>query len=162
MKILGIDPGTARVGWGIVSDHQSSVRSIAYGCIETSASESDEERLRLIHSDLVTIIEKHTPDCMCVEKLFFSKNVTTAMTVGQARGVVLLAAAQHDLPVISYSPPVIKKSITGTGRANKQQMQRMVTKLLSLTHIPTPDDTADALAVALTHAFSYKLKHKLT
>lgn len=151
MIIMGIDPGYARLGWGVI-EKSSGIRSIAYGCIETSASMKHIDRLHYIHSELSALIEKHQPKEIAVEELFFAKNAKTAIKVGEARGVILLTASQKNIPTTEYKPLEVKQAITGYGGADKTQMQRMVASLLKLASIPTPDDTADALAVALTHA----------
>jgi len=157
MKILGIDPGIGRLGWGIVEVHGSQFTVHGYGCIETKATLSVEDRLLQIYTTLTEIIEKEKPYHMAVEELFFNTNVSTAMVVGQARGVVLLLGAQHKLPIGIYTPLQVKVAVTGFGRAEKIQVGQMVKVILKLPAIPKPDDTADALAVAITHAFSYKL-----
>lgn len=158
MIIMGIDPGTARVGWAIVKTEKNTASALAYGCIETEASGSVEKRLLFIHDELNNLILKYHPDNMSLEELFFSKNVKTALNVSEARGVILYTAAQNNIEVVSYSPRTIKLAIAGTGSADKKQMQRMVTQLLHLPTIPTPDDVADAIAVALTHVYSYKIQ----
>jgi crossover junction endodeoxyribonuclease RuvC len=158
MHVLGIDPGIGRTGWGIISLEKNQVKVVSYGCIETDKKLSHEERLVVLYNELQEIISAYTPQTVGIEELFFNTNVTTAISVGQARGVILLAATQHDLPIASYTPSQVKMALSGYGKADKKQVGEMVKKLLKLSHIPTPDDTADALAVAITHAFSYKLK----
>lgn len=160
MKVLGIDPGTTRIGWGVVEEQKGTVIARAYGCITPQASELP-DRLRQLYRALQKLLTTYHPDTVSVEELFFSTNVKTALSVGYARGVVILAAAQAGLPVVSYTPSAIKLTITGTGAADKSQVQKMVTRLLRLKETPKPDDTADALAAALTHAFSYKVKSKM-
>ena len=157
MKILGIDPGIGRLGWGIIEIQISKLRVQNYGCIETKATLSVEDRLLQIYQTLTEIIEKEKPEAMAVEELFFNTNAKTAMVVGQARGVVLLLGAQHNLSIGIYTPLQVKIAVTGFGRAEKGQEAQMVKVLLKLPAIPKPDDTADALAVAITHAFSYKV-----
>lgn len=157
MKILGIDPGIGRLGWGIVEEKGSKCLSQRFGCIETKATLSVENRLLQIYTTLTEIIEQEKPEAMAVEELFFNTNVSTAMVVGQARGVVLLLGAQHKLPIGIYTPLQVKVAVTGFGRAEKAQVGQMVKTILGLPSVPKPDDTADALAVALTHAFSYKM-----
>lgn len=152
MIVLGIDPGTARTGYGLVSREGSALRMVDYGCIETIADRSAGARLLLIHEALADLIESHRPEAMGVERLFFNKNVQTAFAVGQARGVVLLAAAQHGLPVFEYGPHEVKMAVTGYGRATKDQVQRMVQLVLAMPVLPRPDDAADALAVAVCTA----------
>ncbi len=156
MKILGIDPGIGRMGWGIVEIQSAKCKVQSYGCIETSAKSKVEERLLHIHQKLNEIIKEHKPDVLAIEELFFNTNAKTAFVVGQARGVVLLAGAEKNLSVSIYTPLQVKIALTGYGRAEKSQVGQMVKVLLKLPSIPKPDDTADALAVALTHAFSYK------
>lgn len=160
MTIIGIDPGTARVGWAVVTVESTQIGFLSYGCITTPTNESPEERLDMIHRHIAALLVKHKPQSVALEDLFFATNAKTAIPVAQARGVILLASAQHHVPVVSYSPPAVKLAITGDGRADKSQVTRMVVKLLGLAKPPKPDDTADALAIALTHAYSYKLKRK--
>lgn len=160
MIIIGIDPGTARVGWAVVTIEGTQIISLSYDCITTPVSQSPEERLHIIHSQITSLLIKHKPQWLALEDLFFATNAKTVIPVAQARGVILLASAQQHVPVVSYSPPAVKLAITGNGRANKSQVARMVVKLLGLAKPPKPDDTADALAIALTHAYSYKLKGK--
>lgn len=155
MIVLGIDPGIAKVGWGVVeSEDRNSVFSIAYDCFETKKQKSEENRLLLIYEEIARLIKKYKPDAVAVEKLFFTKNEKTAFTVGQARGVIVLSAVQKKLPVFSYTPLQVKLAIVGYGKAEKSQIQKMVQVMLKLPQIPKPDDTADALAVALTHCFT--------
>lgn len=161
MVIMGVDPGTARVGWGVVEESKGKLTALAYGCITTEATEKVDQRLLTVYTTFLQILKKYKPDCVSVEDLFFSTNAKTAITVGQARGVILLASAMQKIPVYSYGPGTVKKTITGSGAAAKNQMGKMVTVLLRLKKIPTPDDTADALAIALTHGYSYKLKQHL-
>lgn len=158
MIIFGIDPGTARLGWGIVDTKGANSKAINFGCIVTASTSSPPARLLHLHSELTKLFSKHKPDCVSIEELFFAKNAKTIIPVGQARGVAILAAAQKNISVVSYSPLTVKRAITGNGNADKKQVQLMVIRLLHLTEIPKPDDTADALALALTHAYSYKLK----
>jgi crossover junction endodeoxyribonuclease RuvC len=159
MIILGVDPGIARVGWAVLSVHHGNPGALSYGCITTLKNETPERRLVSIHKAIVSLCKKYNPDSVSVEELFFSTNVKTAIHVGQARGIILLAAAQSNIPVVSYSPSTVKQTICGSGAAKKDQVQKMVTRILKLKTIPTPDDTADALAIALTHAYSYRMKH---
>ena len=158
MIILGIDPGIARTGWGII-EKANSQKLIAksYGCIETKAGLPIERRLQIIREELVRIIKKHKPQALGIEELFFNTNAKTALIVGQARGVVIVTAAELGLEVYSYTPLQVKTAITGYGRAEKDQMGKMVKILLKLDSIPKPDDTVDALACALTCAFSLRL-----
>jgi crossover junction endodeoxyribonuclease RuvC len=154
--VLGIDPGTARLGYGLVDRQGSTLRMLDYGCLETINDRPLEQRLLLIHEGLTDLIETHRPEAVGVERLFFNKNARTAMAVGQARGVVLLTAAEHGLPVFEYGPHEVKLAVTGYGGAAKDQVQRMVQLVLSMSDVPRPDDAADALAVAVctAHAVS--------
>ncbi len=155
MLCLGIDPGTAIVGYGLVRElDDGSLQSVAYGVIKTAAKTPMVERLQIIHDDLNKIIEQYQPDRAGVEELFFARNVTTAITVAQGRGVILLTLAQAGLPIAEYKPNAVKQAISGYGGAKKPQMQEMVRMLLGLDKIPRPDDAADALAVAITDLHS--------
>jgi crossover junction endodeoxyribonuclease RuvC len=150
--ILGIDPGTAAIGYGIVERSGSRLRAVDYGCLTTSADRSMPERLLEIHQLVDELIALHQPSIVAVERLFFSKNAQTAIAVGQARGVVLLAAAQHAKPVREATPNEVKSAIAGYGAADKEQVQRMVQLVLGMSELPRPDDAADALAIAVTIA----------
>jgi crossover junction endodeoxyribonuclease RuvC len=147
--ILGIDPGTAALGYGIVERKGSLLRAIDYGCLETSPDLAMPERLLAIHALVDELVALHEPSVVAVERLFFSRNAQTAMAVGQARGVVLLAAAQHNRPVREATPNEVKSAIAGYGAADKEQVQRMVQLVLGMTELPRPDDAADALAIAV-------------
>lgn len=149
MRILGIDPGFGRVGWGVVEGGGSSWRAVAYGCIETSPKKSFVERLADIHGELLKVIKKYRPERMAVEELFFFKNVTTAIEVGQARGVILLSAVEAGVEVDEFTPLQVKQGLTGYGRAEKGQMQKMVAMILGVKEKIKSDDAADALAIAL-------------
>lgn len=153
MLIFGVDPGTARVGWAVINVSGKKLVAKNFGCIETPKTDLPQVRLLAIYQKLVSLLAHHRPDYLSLEALFFATNAKTVMAVGQARGVVLLAAAGLSIPVISYSPPSVKLTICGDGRADKKQVQLKVKKLLRLKDIPKPDDAADALAIALTHAF---------
>lgn len=155
MRTLGIDPGIARTGWAVIEGSNSKVKAIAYGCIETEASRNTSKRLAEIHKEVISIIKKYSPEMLAIEELFFNTNAKTAFVVGQARGVILLAAEQKLIPNFIYTPLQVKVAITGYGRAEKEQIGKMVKTLLSLKEIPKLDDTSDALAVAITHCFSY-------
>lgn len=157
MKILGIDPGIGRTGWGVIETKGNSLKPLAYDCFETASHEEIPLRLTKVYDYIVSLLKKYTPDALAVEDLFFNTNAKTAMIVGQARGVVLLAGQQHNLPIGIYTPLQVKIAVAGYGRAEKGQVGQMVKVLLSLEKIPKPDDTADALAIAITHAFSYKI-----
>jgi crossover junction endodeoxyribonuclease RuvC len=152
--VLGIDPGTAATGYGIIERSGSRLRAIDYGCFETVPADDLPQRLLLIHQAMAELIADHQPVLIGVERLFFNRNVQTAFAVGQARGVVLLAAAQAGVPVFEYGPHEVKMAVTGYGRAGKAQVQRMVQVVLGMDALPRPDDAADALAVAicLAHA----------
>ena len=156
MKILGIDPGIGRTGWGVMQVISSKLQVISYGCIETEVNGKTEERLNSLYEQLSKVIKDNSPDVVAIEELFFNTNAKTALIVGQARGVILLTAAQHNLPVSVYTPLQVKMALTGYGRAEKNQLGQMVKILLKLPSIPKPDDVADALAIAITHAFMYK------
>lgn len=156
MVILGIDPGTAITGYGIVSNKSGNLEMIDFGCINTSPKTIMPDRLVEIHSGMNRIINKYKPDVVACEELFFFKNLKTAITVAQARGVVLTSARLGKIPVAEYTPLQVKQAISGYGRADKKQMQKMVKVILNLDIIPEPDDAADALAVAICHASSEK------
>ena len=149
MIVLGIDPGTAALGYGVVERIGGRLRLVDVGCVVTSPDQTLGARLVQIHEAVVELIELHGPSLVGVERLFFSKNVQTAFAVGQARGVVLLAAAQHGVDVREATPSEVKSAVTGYGAADKAQVGRMVATILNLTAVPTPDDAADALAVAI-------------
>src|SRR3989344_2968171 len=161
MKILGVDPGTARLGWGIVNDKAGDQIVGEYGLIETKKTLADPSRLKQLFDQFTKLLTSHHPDAVAVEDLFFAKNRTSAIKVAQARGVILVAAELAAIPSFSYTPLQIKQAVTGYGQADKAQVQQMTKAILQLPAIPKPDDTADALAVALTHAFSYKLKSRV-
>ena len=161
MIILGIDPGIARVGWAVIKTAKPVLKTIAFGCIETDKGDKPESRLQQVHKAILLICRKFHPDCMSVEELFFAANAKTAIGVGQSRGVILLAASMAKIPVVSYTPLAVKRAITGDGRADKKQVLRMVMRILKLVKAPKLDDTADALAIAMTHAYSYKIKRLL-
>ena len=149
MIILGIDPGTATTGFGVIDKQNSVLRSIDYGVISTPKTLPMSNRLLIIYNDLKEIIQKYQPEVIAVEQLFFARNVTTAITVGQARGVVLLAAQKADIRLKEFTPLQVKQSVTGYGQATKNQIQQMVQKILKLKELPNPDDAADALAIAI-------------
>lgn len=152
MRVIGIDPGTATTGYGIVEENgKNELQVVEFGIVSTAAGLPAEMRLLEINQKINEIILLHRPDCGAVEKLFFQRNVTTAIAVGQARGVILLALAQTGLPVNEYTPNEVKQAVTGYGSADKKQVQEMVRTLLNLKDIPKPDDAADALAIAICH-----------
>ena len=158
MRIIGIDPGTGILGFGIIEVTKGKLQLVDAGVIRTPVKEDDAVRLQTIYDELTDIIAQAKPQEMAVEKLFFAQNVTTAMTVAQARGVVLLAGQQAGLGIYEYTPLQIKQALTGYGRAEKKQIQEMVRVILQLKEIPKPDDCADALAAAITHSQSIKVK----
>ena len=155
MKILGIDPGTAIIGYGVINSGRK-LELVTYGCIKTTADLSTAERLDKLHNELKLIIKTYKPDMVAVEDIFFFKNLKTAIKVSQARGVILLTIAQNKIPVAEYTPLQIKQAVACYGRAEKAQVQKMVQVLLNLKEIPKPDDAADALAVAICCAHSTK------
>ncbi len=162
MVILGIDPGTATTGYGLVTeDAAGEAQLVRCGVVLTQAGTPMPLRLQAIYREIATVIAEATPDAMAIEELFFSRNVTTALTVGQARGVVLLAAAQAGVPVYEYKPAEVKQALVGYGNASKQQMQEMVRLMLRLDDIPRPDDAADAVAIAVCHLHSARLRRLL-
>lgn len=161
MRILGIDPGIAIVGFGFIDKIGSKLVPVQYGCIQTEAHTDPAIRLKEVYDAAVQLIEKYKPDAIAIEKLFFNRNVTTAFTVGQARGVMILAGVQAGLSVAEYTPLQVKQAVVGYGKAEKHQVQEMVKMLLKLSAIPKPDDVADALAVAICHAHSSALLTKI-
>lgn len=159
--IMGIDPGTATTGYGVIQADQLSCRLLAFGTIRTRSDESRAERLRIIHAGMGRLLDEHAPHVVVVEQLFFSRNVMTAMAVGEARGIVLLAAAQCKLPVHEYTPSAVKQSLSGWGRADKREIKQMVAWALDMAKPPTPDDAADALAIALCHLYQMRMERDL-
>lgn len=149
MLVLGVDPGTAICGYGLVEFNNNRLKAIDYGAIRTSPQKTPEKRLADIFKEIVTIMNEYSPDIMGVEQLFFNKNVTTAMAVGQARGVILLAAAQNNISLAEFTPLQVKQAVVGYGKAEKEQVIYMTQRLLGLPNKPSPDDVADALAVAI-------------
>ncbi len=158
---MGIDPGIAIVGFGFIDKNGSKLTPVQYGCIQTEAHTPDEDRLLHVYEGTVQLIEKYQPDTVAFEKLFFNRNVTNAMSVSQARGVMILAAKQKGLPIAEYTPMQVKQAVVGYGKAEKRQVQEMIRMFLNLQKIPKPDDVADALAVAVCHAHSYLLNSKI-
>jgi crossover junction endodeoxyribonuclease RuvC len=153
MRILGLDPGTATTGYGIIDvGEDGRLTAVSYGTINTQAKTPMPERLQIIQQELQALIDDFQPDSSGIEEVFFGRNVTTAITVGQARGVLMLTLANANIPISEYSPPKIKDAVTGYGKADKAQVQLMVRNLLNLEETPRPDDAADGLAVAITHA----------
>lgn len=157
MRILGIDPGTGILGFGIIEAAKDKTQLVDAGVIRTPVKQDDAIRLATIYEELTSIIRESKPHVMSVEKLFFAQNVTTAMTVAQARGVVLLCGQRAGLTIFEYTPLQIKQALTGYGRADKKQMQEMVRVLLGLGSAPQPDDCADALAAAICHSTTTRL-----
>lgn len=151
MIVIGIDPGLATVGFGVIRTEKNTITPVSYGCIRTSAEKQSPERLLDIYTEVTALFEKYSPEAVAVEKLFFNKNVTNAMGVSEARGVIFLAAQQKHIPVFEYTPLQVKQAITGSGKADKRQMQEMIKRLLNLSEIPKPDDAADGLSIALCH-----------
>lgn len=154
MLVLGLDPGLATMGYGLVRDEGQALITVAFGVIRTPAKTAKAERLVQLHDALDELISIYRPDVAAVEELFFSTNARTALTVGEARGVVLLTLAQAGLPIVEYKPMAVKQAVTGYGGADKMQIQQMVRILLSLDDIPRPDDAADALAISICHHHS--------
>ncbi len=154
MIILGIDPGLAIVGWGVIEYKNARFRTIAYGALQTPAGMRTEERLKKIYEGMKELIDTYHPESVAVEELFFNTNITTGIRVAEARGVILLAAEQSGISIQEYTPLQVKQAVVGYGRAEKKQVITMVTMLLGLKTPPKPDDTADALAIAICHAHS--------
>ena len=151
LRILGIDPGYATIGYGVVDYDKNRFKTVGFGAVTTSAGIPFPKRLKDIYNDMVTVIQKYKPDEMSVEKLYFNTNTTTAIDVAQARGVIVLAAENCGVSVFEYTPLQVKQAITGYGRAEKRQVMEMVKSFLNLEKIPKPDDTADALALSVCH-----------
>ena len=151
MRILGIDPGYAIIGWGVLDFDNVHFSVVKYGAITTSPDTTFDKRLDEIYGDMNIVIDKFRPDCMSGEKLYFNSNITTGIDVAQARGVIILSAVQHNVKIYEYTPLQVKVAVTGYGRAEKHQVQEMTKNILGLKSIPKPDDTADALALAITH-----------
>lgn len=157
MRVIGIDPGLAITGWGVVESAGDHAHMVAGGVITTAAGTPLAQRLQIIYRELTVLIDRWQPESAAIEELFFGRNVTTALTVGHGRGAAMLALANADLPIAEYKPLEIKQAVTGYGGADKQQIQQMVKLLLNLEEIPRPDDAADALAVAICHLHSARL-----
>lgn len=153
MRILGIDPGTERTGYGVIELQGNKVSALTYGVVRTKSGTPAWERLLSIYEEMMRLCDAFVPQALAIERLFFKRNVTSAIAVGQARGVVLLAAAQAELRVMELTPAEVKQAVTGYGNADKQQVGRMVVRLLNLPSLPTPDDAADAVALALAMSF---------
>jgi crossover junction endodeoxyribonuclease RuvC len=161
VRTFGIDPGTATMGWGLVDEHGGRLSQVDHGVLKTPAGMSPAQRLQLLYEGIVDLLRQYQPDEAAIEELFFGKNVNTALAVGQARGVVLLALAQAGLPIHEYKPLAVKQAVAGYGGADKRQMQEMVRMTLSLAGIPRPDDAADALAVAICHAYAAPMLRRI-
>lgn len=157
MKIIGIDPGTGILGFGVIEVNGSKIKLVEAGVIRTPAHTSHDERLEEIFDGLTEIIAATKPDAFSIEKLFFTRNITTAMSVAEARGVAVLVARKAKLPIAEYTPQQIKQTLTGYGKADKKQVQEMVRIQLGLKEVPKPDDCADALAAAITHVFMTRI-----
>ena len=155
MRIIGIDPGYAIVGFGVLEYNKARFSVVDYGAVTTPADMDFNQRLCEIYSDLCYIFDKYKPDFLSIERLYFTSNQKTAIAVAQARGVTLLAAKQRGIEIFEYTPLQVKQSVTGYGKAVKKQVQEMTKRILDLDEIPKPDDTADALAMAICHAHSY-------
>ena len=159
MRVIGIDPGTAITGWGVVEGGDGNdLQMVAAGVVRTAAGTPLPQRLQIIYNDLTALIKKWQPETSAIEELFFSKNAKTALAVGHGRGVAMLALANANLSIAEYKPLEVKQAVTGYGGADKQQIQQMVKLLLSLEDIPRPDDAADALAIAICHVHSARLR----
>ena len=156
-SVLGIDPGTATTGYGVIQETRNGLELVSYGIISTSPDLSMENRLQIIYHRMQELINLYQPGSCAVEKLFFQRNVTTAISVGQARGVILLALAEMNIRCAEYTPLEVKQAVTGYGVASKKQVQIMVQSILNMTGIPKPDDAADALAIAICHAHSKRI-----
>jgi len=154
MTILGIDPGTARIGWSVIGGTVHSPTPYACGLVTTPKEDGKEARLTILFDSITAIIKKYTPDVASIEDLFFATNAKTAISVGEARGVILLACVKTGLPVVSYTPLAIKRTITGNGQADKKQVEKMIVQILKLKTAPKPDDVCDACAIALTHLYT--------
>ena len=161
MRVLGIDPGIAIVGFGFIDKSGHKLTPVQYGAITTEAHTPQEKRLQQVYESACALMDRYKPDAVAVEKLFFNKNVTTAFAVGQARGVIMLAAAQRNLHIAEYTPLQVKQAVVGYGKAEKRQVQEMVKMFLKLSAVPKPDDVADALAIAICHAHSAVLTQKI-
>lgn len=157
MIIMGIDPGFAITGYGVVKYDGNKFSVLDYGAITTAASMELSQRLLVLFNDLETLIDRYKPDAISIEELFFNKNIKTALTVGHGRGVAVLAAAKSGVDIFEYTPLQVKQSVVGYGRAEKAQIQQMVKAMLNLKAVPKPDDVADALAVAICHGNSYRM-----
>ncbi len=154
MRIIGIDPGYAIVGYGVLDYDKAKFSVVNYGAVTTAAGTSFDRRLLEIYGDMCTILDMFKPDCMSIERLYFTSNKTTGIDVAQARGIILLAAVQRGIEIFEYTPLQVKQAVVGYGRAEKRQVQEMVKNILNLKEVPKPDDTADAVALAICHGHS--------
>ena len=154
MVIMGVDPGTATIGAAVIEQLNGSIHPLAIGVVTTSPDQESPQRLQNVYQNIGALMDKYEPDVLVTERLFFSKNITTAMSVSRSIGVILLAAADREIPWVEYTPMQVKQAVVGYGSADKKQVQYMVTRLLNLAEVPKPDDAADAAAVALCHAQS--------
>ncbi|MFO7166582.1 MAG: crossover junction endodeoxyribonuclease RuvC [Chloroflexota bacterium] len=161
MRTIGIDPGTARMGWGIVDESAGTLSLVTCGVLVTPAGMPQAERLMRLYDELRQLLREFKPDAAAIEELFFGKNVNTAITVGQARGVALLALGQAGLPIQEYKPTEVKQAVAGYGGADKRQMQEMVKITLNLDKIPKPDDAADAVAIAICHSYAAPMLNRM-
>lgn len=154
MRIIGIDPGYAIIGFGVLEHNNSKFSVVGFGAVTTEANTPFDERLKIIYDDICCVLDRYQPEQMAIEKLFFNTNQKTAIDVAQARGIIVLAATQRGIPVFEYTPLQVKNSVVGYGRAEKKQVMEMTRQILKLSEVPKPDDTADALALAVTHGHS--------
>lgn len=161
MLILGVDPGIAITGYGLLEQNGNRIKPLKYGVIRTSSDLMTAERLMTIHQKITDLVKEYKPEVMVVEELFFNKNTRTALTVGQARGVIMLVSAEQRIKFAEYTPLQVKMAVVGYGRAEKRQVQEMVRVLLGLKEIPKPDDAADALAIAICHAHSWRYSSQI-
>ncbi|WP_099950697.1 crossover junction endodeoxyribonuclease RuvC [Ezakiella peruensis] len=158
MRILGLDPGLAILGFGIIDEEGNKLKLVDYGIINSEPDITFPERLKLLYDDLDFLINRYKPEIVAVEELFYNRNATTAIKVAQARGVQVLCCQQHELPLYEFTPLQVKQTITGYGRADKKQVQLMVKNLLNMDHMPQPDDAADAIAIAICLSFAGRFK----
>lgn len=156
MKILGIDPGTQIAGYGVIEQTGSSIRTIEYGSIHANKNQTFPQRLHTIHMKIMEVIANHQPDEMAIEEVFYSKNIKSAIRIGEGRGIVFLCAAQANIPITEYAATVIKKAVVGNGNAHKERVQEMVKIILGLPEIPEPRDASDALAIAICHSHNLR------
>ncbi|MDN3513562.1 MAG: crossover junction endodeoxyribonuclease RuvC [Candidatus Brocadia sp.] len=156
MRILGIDPGTQIAGYGVIEKIGSKIVTIDYGSIKANKNQTFSQRLQTIHDKIMDIISKHQPDQMAIEEVFYSKNIKSAIRIGEGRGIVFLCAASANIPITEYAATVIKKAVVGNGNAQKEQVQEMVKIILALPEIPEPRDASDALAIAICHSHTFR------